>query len=62
MNTVQNIIVIIILIACALYIGRRMYNNFRGTRKGGGCGCGCSDCGPDIASTCSSRNLKSDPE
>ncbi|MCL7488250.1 MAG: FeoB-associated Cys-rich membrane protein [Desulfobulbaceae bacterium] len=62
MDTLQNIIVIIILIACALYIGQRMYNNFRNSRKGGGCGCSCSGCGPDTASTCSSKNITSEPK
>lgn len=48
----QNIIIIVILIACAIYIGRRMYASFRNSDKSGGCGCGCSGCGPDLSPTC----------
>ncbi len=59
---IQNIIIIIIVIACAFYIGRRTYNNFRNSKTGCGCGSSCSDCGPDILSNCKPNNTDSDPK
>ena len=56
----QNIIIIVILVACAIFIGRRMYANLRNSDKGRGCGCGCSGCGPDISSTCKPTRNDSD--
>jgi len=57
---IQNIIITVILVACAFYIGRRLYSNLRGSNKGCGCGCSCSDCGPDISSTC--KPNRTDPD
>jgi hypothetical protein len=59
---IQNIIIIVILIGCAFYIGRRMYNNLRNSKTGGGCGCSCSGCDPDFVSTCNLQSTDSDPK
>jgi hypothetical protein len=56
---IQNSIIAIILVACALYIGRRVYNNIKGSQQGCGCGCSCSGCGPDVVSSCHPDEKKS---
>ncbi|MBQ7607537.1 MAG: FeoB-associated Cys-rich membrane protein [Desulfovibrionaceae bacterium] len=37
----QNLIVAVLILCAVLYFGRRIYQNLH---KGGGCGCGCSNC------------------
>ena len=39
---VQNIIIALIVLVCALYVGRKFYRQFKGTESG--CGCECSGC------------------
>jgi hypothetical protein len=46
----QTVIVIIIVAACALFIGRRFYNNLRKSKSG--CNCSCSGCGPEMQASC----------
>jgi hypothetical protein len=38
----QNLIVILIIIAALFYVGRKMFNSFR--PGAASCGCGCSGC------------------
>ncbi|GAB4334239.1 MAG: hypothetical protein Kow0089_03340 [Desulfobulbaceae bacterium] len=57
---IQNIIIVVILAGCALYVGRRFYTNLRNNRSGCGCGADCTKCGPDLVSLCSSPD--SDPD
>jgi len=38
----ENIIIAIIILICAVYIGRRFYKNLTG--KSSGCGCSCTGC------------------
>jgi len=58
----QNIIIITVLIICAWFVGRRIYTNISGTKKGSGCNCGCSGCDPDLVSTCQTRTTDPDPK
>jgi hypothetical protein len=51
----QNLIIILIIAICAVLIGRRFYRNLRSTSDAGSCGCGCTGCGPDLASTCETK-------
>jgi hypothetical protein len=45
----QNIIVFVIVLVCALAIGRRFYRQLKG--PAGGCGSGCGSCNsPPVAS------------
>lgn len=43
----ETLIVILIVVAAAAYVGRNVY---RGFRKKGGCSCGCTGCG--ISESC----------
>jgi hypothetical protein len=45
----QNVLVLIIVLACALAIGRRFYRQARG--RSGGCGSSCSGCASPPAPT-----------
>ena len=38
----QNLIVLLIVLAAVIYVGRRLYNSFRPGASS--CGCGCSGC------------------
>ncbi len=59
---IQNIVIILILAACAWFIGRRFCRTFRDSGRGNSCGCGCSGCDPKTASTCHQAASGSDPE
>lgn len=52
----QQILILIIVSLCAVYIGRRLYRNIRKPDSGRGCGCSCSGCESDIPSVCPSKN------
>ena len=38
----ENIIILLIVLVCAVYVGRKFYRQFKGTESG--CGCECSGC------------------
>ena len=57
---IQNSIIIIIVIACAWFIGKRFYNSLRRSQQKGGCDCSCSGCGPDVISSCQPSDNESD--
>ena len=44
----ENILIAIIVVAAAFFVGRRFRNSFTG-KKAGGCGCGCSGCGSNAS-------------
>ncbi|GBE13691.1 virus attachment protein p12 family protein [bacterium BMS3Bbin14] len=41
----QNIIILLIIIGCAILIGRRLFRSLWSRGRESGCGCGCSGCG-----------------
>lgn len=38
----ETVLVVLVVVVCAFFIGRRFYNQFKGTS---GCGCSCSNTG-----------------
>lgn len=40
----DTILIILIVAACAFFIGRRFYRQFTGRQSGCGCGCGSGGC------------------
>jgi hypothetical protein len=48
----QNLIILLIVLLCAVFVGRRLYRNFTRSDKGCGCSCDCSGCGPEMSSIC----------
>lgn len=52
----QNLFIIFIVAVCAVFIGRRFYRNLKNSGEGGNCGCSCTHCGPDLASSCKAKS------
>ncbi len=44
----QKIIILLVVIGCAVLVGRRLFRSLRGRETG--CGCGCSGC--DLPPSC----------
>jgi hypothetical protein len=60
MVSMQKVIVLIIILAAALAVGRRLYRTFRSK---GAEGCGCSNCSQcDVQSTCTLEEKTNDDE
>ncbi|MCD7815990.1 MAG: FeoB-associated Cys-rich membrane protein [Bacteroides sp.] len=45
---IQNIIVLLIIAGCLLYVGRNILRFFRKGSQTAGCGCGCPGCSKSI--------------
>ncbi len=54
----QNIIILLIIVACMFFLGRRIRSQLGGNKTG--CGCSCSGCGDKSAKTegCATKDTR----
>ena len=49
----QNLLILLIVLLCAFFVGRRLYRGLGKSPKSGcGCSCDCTGCGPELTSIC----------